>query len=572
MKFLQAERLPRRAATFIALGWLLFGVLSLRGYGITIDSPALFYAGDRTLFWMEHPSVPGALNLLQEAPPQFKAKYERQPVWVDPLHYPVFPSLLGAISAQMFSAGLGWLTDLDAHHLALVALHCVGLFLYCIYACRLLGNPAGILATLALAFFPSAVGHAFNNAKDWPCGLFYGVAMLAAGAGIVQGRARDVLAGAVLLGISFSCKMNAVFAVLTLIAWTPIAYLCVYRGKRPLTVPLVAAYLGAPYIAFALFFVLWPWLYQGNPADWVGHVHDYVSYMLSYGVSPRATWTTYPLRCLLFLTPPVILLAALPFPALALEWRDRELATWALLVMWLGVVVLRIAMPHSNFFDAARHFIEYVPALCAIAGVGASWWIHKGTALSRRLVARGTLPRAALPGVAVVAGVVAALGMILPLVAYHPYEGVYFNPLIGGLGGAQRAGVFTVPSPHDSRVNGTEGDYWFSSLREAENQLAAVLPAGATLGLCGPWRAQVGPQWPGGQPPDIVDWRRADYVYATPRGIPGEPHATSCWHELESRPMMLVAEVRRGGGVIYQILKKPVEGAAQPAAPPAARN
>jgi hypothetical protein len=282
--------------------------------------------------------------------------------------------------------------------------------------------------------------------------------------------------------------------------------------------------------------------------------------MLAYGVGGRTTWTTYPFRCLLFLTPPILLLAAFPFPFFALKWRHEELATWSLLVLWLGAVVFRVAMPHSNFFDGTRHFMEYIPALCAIAGVGAAWWIRKATALTRRLIGTGVLPATALPAAVAVAGALATVGLLGPVVAYHPYEASYFNGLIGGLGGAQRAGIFQMPATHDNRVNATEGDYWFSSLRDAENLLAGFIEPGATFGLCGPWNAQVASQWPGGKPPPkIVDWHQADYVYSNPRAF--------CWAELKAKPRTVVAEVRRGGGVIYQILKKQGDGAPRPAAP-----
>jgi hypothetical protein len=113
----------------------------------------------------------------------------------------------------------------------------------------------------------------------------------------------------------------------------------------------------------------------------------------------------------------------------------------------------------------------------------------------------------------------------------------------------------------DMRANDTEGDYWYSSLREAVNDLAPIIRPEQTLGLCGPWAAQVKEEWPYGPPPE-TGWelpylKKADYVYVSPRG--GE-----CWHQLfehgSRRPT--IARVERGGGLIFELLGP------EPARPP----
>ena len=55
-------------------------------YGVTIDSPSLFYAGDRTLFWIRHPHVPGALNFRGPEPRGFETHFERHPASMIILH------------------------------------------------------------------------------------------------------------------------------------------------------------------------------------------------------------------------------------------------------------------------------------------------------------------------------------------------------------------------------------------------------------------------------------------------------------------------------------------------------
>src|SRR5580704_4673890 len=86
-----ARLTPHRIALVIALFWTAFAALTLSSFGLTSDSPSLFYAGDRHLFWLFHLDTPGALNFLLPDPPGFHTSFFRFPEQNDPLHYPVFP-------------------------------------------------------------------------------------------------------------------------------------------------------------------------------------------------------------------------------------------------------------------------------------------------------------------------------------------------------------------------------------------------------------------------------------------------------------------------------------------------
>ena len=536
-------RAPWAAALAIAGLAAILGLGQMSHYGVTIDSPSLFYAGDRTLFWILAPSVPGALAFQGREPAGFETAFERHPEEKDPLHYPVLTGLLGAITSRVFHERLGWVDVVDGHHMALVLLHAFTLFLYALYASRLLGPVAGISATVILALFPSALGHSFNNAKDWPCAQLYGLAVLAAGVGIVEDRARHLLVSALFVGLALSAKLNGVFVFSTVLLWTPVAHLLLYRRRRPVSAPLVGAFLLAPYIAGLVFFALWPWLYYGRLPDWWRHIHWYVVFMVDYGVGHRSTWSAHALECLVFMTPPLVLCLGLAYALVGWKGGRERAAVHALLLVWLLLPLVRIAAPHSHFYDANRHFIEYVPALSAMAGGG--------------LALVGHWLRARLPGPrgrwALGAGAALALAALSwPVVEYHPYETTYFNVFAGGLGGAQRGGLF-LTSPHADRLNGTEGDYWYSSLRAGLRDLEAFAPEGATVGLCGPRSPQGRANLRAGSRLRFLDGDEAtvvaDLVYAAPR-----PRECG-WNDVRdievARP--LLRRVERGGGLIYEV-------------------
>jgi len=550
------ERARRYAPQLVAVAYLLLALPLLRQHGVTYDAPALYYAGDRTLFFLTHPRVPEALNFaLRPEPAGFHSFFSRDDEWQDPMRYPVLPALVAAAVSAVAHDALGLLDPAAAHHLGLVLLQALALGLFAHYAMRFLGFQAGLFASVALLLFPSAFGHAFNNPKDWPCAMFYGLAVLAAGEGLVSGRARDILVAGVFAGVSLAAKLNGVFVLVTLGLWLPIVWLTRLRRSAPAEkYRLMAALLAAPYLAGAVFLVSWPWIWDAPPAGMVERLSRYLGFMAAYGVSPRSSWTWHPLKCLLYMTPPAVLLSS--FVAL-IAWvrrRDRDAgARVVLLVIWVAFPYLRSIAPHSNFYDANRHFIEYVPGLCALAGWGFAQLLDVVQGLARR----GSAPLRTETGqralrVALVGA--AALSMLVPLLRYAPFETAYFNVFTGGLGGAQARALFRMPPPTDPRSDGTEGDYWYQSMRVAFAELGRRVQAPTTVALCDapPVLGQANLT---GQPFRLVrfntpEGRAAPVVWVSPR-------ERACgWRlvrALESeRPVLL--RVERGGGLIYELL------------------
>ena len=417
-----------------------------------------------------------------------------------------------------------------------------------------MGQRAAVAATIALALFPSAVGHAFNNAKDWPCAQFYACAILATAIGILEERGRWLLIAAAFTGLALACKLNGVFIFATILLWTPVAYGLRYYRRRDVPADVVAGYLVAPYVAGAIFFVLWPWLYQGMLPEWWAHVSEYVRFMVTIGRGSRQTWTDFPLRPVLFMTPPLVLACAGAY--VVAGWRhDRERgALWSLFCVWLAVPILRIAAPRSNFLDANRHFIEYVPALCVMAGCGFDMLCrHTVDATSRlqSVLAGRAWSRALKPAVYAVSLALLAL----PLANVHPVRDDDFNRFIGGLRGAQRGeGLFKLEVA-DLRLKGTEGDYWFNSLRQGLKDIRGQMHGHETIGLCGPSAGLARANWGNPQTPQFTDsWYgdpdAGDFVYVMPRGVFCEAGLI----DRLQRGRPIIERVERGGGLIYMVL------------------
>jgi hypothetical protein len=549
-----------------ALAW---GVKVMHRYGLTYDEPALYYAGDRTYYALTHPTVENALDFFGQEPtkeqgfdPDFKiiSPYANPK---DPAHYPVLPALLCAATDRFFHVRHAWLTGLDAHHVGLVMMHAFALFWFGTYAMRVLGRRAGILAAIFLATFPCALGHSFNDPKDWTCADYYGVTMLAAATGILERRARPIVASGFWLGFALSCKFNAIFALVTVLLWTPIAYLAIYHRRRNVPSRLIVAYLTAPYVAAVFFFVAWPWLYHGHVNEWWAHLSDYVQDMANHGVVPdRSGWSTYPLRCAFFMTPPIVLGCAAFYVLAGLSRERKATATWALLLLWFAVPLYRTAAPHGYFYDANRHFIEYIPALSAMAGAGASLVVG----LVGGLLARIGAPRALRFALAVAGALALGAWVLKPIREYHPFETTYFNVFAGGLGGAQQRGLLEEDEGLLYGADECEGDYWYTSLRDALERMEAEKGPLTHLALHGPPHS----------PQALGDWtldrkitfdEKEDAKGATMMYVaPANGFRWKDVHKLEKeRPLLF--QVKRGGGLIYEVLG-PRDGQAHELATP----
>jgi hypothetical protein len=386
---------------------------------------------------------------------------------------------------------------------------------------------------------------------------------------VVEGRGRALLVSGLCAGISLSGKANGIFIFATLLLWAPAAYWLLYRsaGRKP-SWTTAAAGVAIPYLALGVFILLWPWMWFDSLANNWSHLSDYVRFVIDRGRSGRQAWTVYPFVCLALTTPLFVLVSGAA--GLAVGWRgDRgRRAVWILLVVWMIVPLVRIAAPHSNFYDANRHFIEYVPALCCLAGIG--FWAALGALgpLVARLAARRqldstrtrALSRAAIVALAA-AGVV---GIVSPVVASHPWETAYFNRLIGGLGGAQRRHPLYQPPPHDPWAVGSECDFWWSSLRKGMaviRRLSGTKPIGV-VGICGNTDRLARSNWISSEPPPTIlgsidGWNSgvkeiegADYIYVMPREFfCSRDHID----DLEARHPLLYRE-SRSGGLIFEIL------------------
>ncbi|MBS0249249.1 MAG: hypothetical protein JSR61_21755, partial [Proteobacteria bacterium] len=270
----------------------------------------------------------------------------------------------------------------------------------------------------------------------------------------------------------------------------------------------VTALLPAFVIAYLIMIVAWPWsaLSPLNPIRGLidfGEFHYQIRTLLGghiYEMANVPRW--YVPAYLLFKLPLIVVAGALVSVAFIL-WPRRDARPdqlrrrneTLLLAVIAAFPVLCEVIDRGPAFTGLRHFLFVVPVFAALAGIGLDALLNRFAAM------RLWLSRAAALAIVAVLGWNAGM-----LIALHPYEYLYYNPLVGGLSGASGRYV---------------GDYWVTIMPEAVDDLEAYVAKldakghhtqRYTVAVCGerlPFEKEANSrlQW-------VSDWSKAEFFIA----------------------------------------------------------
>jgi hypothetical protein len=440
----QLERQKRSADLLLAGAlftlYIALGVATVHRYGVTLDEPEHWVFGDRYLEFY--------LTLDQEAL-DFSSVG-----WLPFQTWPVGPTL-AALTAKLFSERLGLVDTNDGHHLASIFL--MGLLLSALYLFMAThaGRIAAILSCVALATHPRIWGDAHNNSQDIPHIVFYALCILTFVHAMSTQRARWLLVSAICWGFALGSKINALSLPVVV---APMLAPLLWNWTR-YTGPVRRSLAAYPLIALSVLFLTWPYFWQ-SPLD---RLMKLSSYVIWWGYAGPMAFQISPIVSVLVTTPLPMLVCAL-LGIFTSTWTGRPFGRMANLTLlaWLLVPIIRSTAPGVLNYDVIRRFSEFSPSLAIFAGIGGAS-LAKWPAWSKLLSLRRG-------GWAFKMAVI--VGFLSPIVAiwrYFPYEGTYYNPLVGGLGGAQSLKL------KDST------DYDFSSYREGINWINGHADPGSLL-------------------------------------------------------------------------------------------
>ena len=368
---------------------------------------------------------------------------------------------------------LGHLLPIDPYHLRhiLCALIGIGGIGAAAATARLVAGPrAGLLAAIALSTCGAWYGTMFNHTKDIP----FAAAMAGATFFLIRTarllpapRAGDVAAFGLLAGAALGMRVLGlvlvVYAGAAIALYLPRPWFGHGGARWRFAIESSVRLLPALLLAYVIMILAWPWaaLAPLNPIRGLLVFSEF-----QYGIRTLLAGHVYQMANVPRLYVPIYILIRLPLLtllgaslAIMLTLLPRLAAgSGPLQRRDLALVSLTVFFPlacqviwHGPAFTGLRHFLFVVPALATLAGIGLDAAVTV-LATRGRLVASG--------GIALVAA--CFLVDAVTLVRLHPYEQLFYNPVVGGLAGASRR---------------YDLDYWFSSMPEALNQLEAYLRA-----------------------------------------------------------------------------------------------
>jgi len=372
-------------------------VLSPRS-GVSWDEPDNIFAGGIFVTFFKEGFRPHAFDGFWQ-----QRSYFRDRIFtLDPTlsHYPPLANYVGSLFtlvSEQFGYGKSGPQIIVLFHVATALFF--ALLVAHVYNIAILMELTPITAlfvALATYLYPTMFGHGLTNLKDTAQAAMFTWAMYF----LVRG---SLVRGAVVWGLALATKFNAVYVPIIWGIWK----IRSIRGIKKLLVILV--------VGFATAFLVWPYLWFNT----IAHVGEVVTYFTTVGqgyhvywyghlytVGERSTLWWYPWMSILTMTPPILLLLGGIGAMKLLREKDKKRK---LLLLWFFVPMARTILPYAAFYDGLRHFMEVIPAMMLLCGVGVE-------AISRRLYP------------VILGGIVGYL--ILINVSYFPYSTGYVNMFV----------------------------------------------------------------------------------------------------------------------------------------------
>src|SRR3990167_2864630 len=411
------------------LVYLVVNLIILPDYGLSWDYHNHYYAG------LKHLGIqlPSDSSKIPFSPPDPRETTD------DP--FGPFTQIIPALSQTVFHDRFNILPAGIAYNLPMVIFGVAGVFILFLFLLEAFGPVEAIIGSISLGLLPQYFAYLHNNMKDIPNSTAFTLAVYLFYRLTKKPNWGSLLLASASFAFAFNVKINSVFIpVICLI------YFLSVRKKSDFRI--LSYFLLAPLFALLLWWPFWQ-----DPVRKLLEIPGF--YSRNTFNMPNLLWGKiyqsgvniplfYPYSFLLVSTPLPILIAA----AAGLVFSFRKIFSkkkeYLLLILWFFIPLMRYLSPKIGAIDGVRHFMEVLPALSALAGIGAAIFRKS---LIMRIAAIMTV------------GYLAAL-----LVVFHPFQASYFNFLTGGIKGAQ--GRFDI-------------DFWGTPQKEAVLWLNQQAPRGA---------------------------------------------------------------------------------------------
>jgi len=377
-------------------------------------------------------------------------------------HYGMAFDQLGRALAELDRALTGTDDAFRARHALCLFTALAGLIATHRLARRLADESVAWVSVALLATTPRFVGSAFANPKDIPFAVAVTFAVWACVRAIQSPSPRSTAWVALAAGLCAAVRpLGSVFFVIgPLCVWTPAVRL---DGRYPWRAMAVARRRGAMQALFALLAgyivvtALWPVLWvrppwhlatssvaiarhiRGSQSLFFGEVYPFNDAPGAYVVGWLAV--TLPLAIVVPVVPAWVERARYCVTRLR---TPQSSLPWLLVLGWVAVPAIVPFVTTVTLYDTCRQLLFMVPA-CAILAAHGIVAIYRWAALR-------TSKRRGAKALVFLACTVAVGESSIRIATLHPYQNIYFNPLIGGLQGAH--GRFDVAHYSETYADG----------------------------------------------------------------------------------------------------------------------
>ena len=496
----------------IPLLFFLTGLFTLGDYGINWDESNHFTRGQAYLHYYltgnkTYDDLPGwseiaaaSVNVAQVDPIYKQYRYSRFMVPSAPAEvffendagHPPLNGILAAAFNRIFYGKLGWLPDVESHHLFILLVSSGLVALVILWAYRVMGFWPAVVSGMALSLHPMFLGESRFNIKDPVEAAFFALTLFLLWSAVIQRKPQEepkrLLLAGVAFGLALATKFNALFILPIFVLWHALELAIDPDWRKSvmqaLTWRVAAGYAGFVGIGVAMVYIFWPYLWS-NTVTRLGKILGFythlgtgqrynVEYLLPGG------FNYYPLIDVIYRTPMVTLLLAGVGIAGTVVWfvrkglaqkkvADGALATYVLWLLILTLPIARVVAPGSSLYGATRQIMEHIPALALLAGLGAKTAIDWLPRFKNRFLVPSFL----------LFTVTCYLFTAAALLRLHPNENLMLNSLIGGLRGAYAKNY---PSWANTVGNAYQGGIeWLNVNAEMNSKLTLIYGLGSAI-------------------------------------------------------------------------------------------
>jgi len=421
--------------------------------GVTWDEPEYFQSVERIQAWVsaavQDPKGMLEADRIQAAwdPPEHRYHNPHPPVYKEGM------AITEAIAGDSLGRVAGYRLSSAIMFAVLVALltWTVG---------RVAGLAAGIGAGLSIAFMPRVFGHAHVAATDMPLTLFWALCVLGFASYLRNGGGVRLAVAGIALGLAMGTKFTGWLLPAPLLVWA-ILERRGFASFAVIGIGLFVAWLLVPPAWHDPLGAVAELFEESLGRDetipiftiYAGRIYEYV-----------APWHQAIVMTLITVPAGIACLAFIGCADAArgrgiLRPVDERAALARLALLQVGFFLVLMALPRSPNHDGVRLFLPMFPFVAILAGLALGRF---DAALQARFDSRS-----ALLGI-LLAGAVYLGPAWWQMRQASPYYLSYYNELIGGLRGAEAAGM--------------EVTYWYDAITpEFIAEIEGTLPMGSTV-------------------------------------------------------------------------------------------